>query len=111
MSILRLESTENSKIDSRFIEYIDLEVTNLGHEGFEFLILVYGPQGPTFRGLHFVGPGKVVFIPQIVTAYTPFDFSIVTNINTYAYTGMTMRAWNYGRNVAIFTQEDAVRNN
>jgi hypothetical protein len=111
MSILRLEAAENSKIDSRYVEYVDLEVTNLGSEGFDFLVLVYAPYGPIFRGLHHVSPGSPVFIPQIVTAYNPFSFLVITNINTYSYTALTMRAYNYGTNVAIFTQEDAIRNN
>lgn len=111
MSILRLEAAEYSKIDSRYIEYIDLKLINLGIEGFEFLILAYAPQGPIFRGLYHVSQGSDVFIPQIITSYNPFYLLIVTNINTYASTGLTMRAWNYRRNVAIFTQEDSVRNN
>lgn len=111
MSILRLVAAEYSKIDSRYIEYVDLEVTNLGYEGFDFLVLVYAPDGPIFRGLHHVSPSTTIFIPQILTANIPFDLQIITNVNTYAYTGVTLRASNYGRNVAIFTQEDASRNN
>jgi len=41
MSILRLNSVEHGKIDSRFIQAFDLELCNLGSEGFEMLITVY----------------------------------------------------------------------
>jgi len=109
MSILRLNSVEHGAIDSRFIQAFDLELCNLGSEGFEMLITVYTPQGLLYRGLYHLAQGVSVIIPRITTQFSPFQLIMVTNINKYDTTSVTVRAWNGVHPVAIFTQEEAVR--
>ncbi|WP_410771909.1 hypothetical protein [Fontibacillus sp. BL9] len=109
MPILRIKSMENGKVDSRYIQSLDLELSNLGRESFEFLLLGYAPKGLVYRGLHHLGQGSTVFIPRINTDYAPFDLLVVTNASTYMTTGLTLKAWNQEQYVALFTQEDAIR--
>ena len=108
MSILRIKSAVNSKIDPRYIQSLTLELTNYG-ESFEFLLLGYAPQGPIYRGLYYLEQGGTFSSSRIMTQYDPFDLIIVTNAPTYEHTGLTLFAWNDGQHVAIFTQEDAIR--
>ncbi|WMT40188.1 hypothetical protein RE628_23380 [Paenibacillus sp. D2_2] len=111
MSILRLISDDYGVINSRFIQAFDLELCNLGNEGFEMLITVYTPQGLLYRGLYHLAQGVNVVIPRITTQFSPFQLIMVTNINQYDMTAVTLRAWNGANPVAIFTQEEAVRIN
>lgn len=111
MSILRLNSVNHGAVDSRYIQAFDLELCNLGGEGFEMLVTVYTPSGLLYRGLYHLAQGVSVIIPRITTQFLPFQLIMVTNINKYDTTAVTMRAWNGGQPVAIFTQEEAVRIN
>jgi hypothetical protein len=111
MSILRLNSVDNGTVDSRFIQAFDLELCNLGNEGFEMLITVYTPQGLLYRGLYYLAQGINVAIPRITTEFSPFQLVMITNTDKYDTTAVTLRAWNGTYPVAIFTQEQAVRIN
>ncbi|MCA1296079.1 hypothetical protein LBW89_24020 [Paenibacillus sp. alder61] len=109
MSTLRIKATENGKIDSRYIQTVDVSLTNLGGNGFEFLLLGYGPYGLIHRRLYHLGQGESVTIPKIMTEHAPFEILVVTNAPNYDRTGLTLFARNQQETVAIFTQEDAIR--
>ncbi|MNN84072.1 hypothetical protein D3C81_2011920 [compost metagenome] len=78
---------------------------------FDMLILGYAPEGLVYRGLYHADPGTAVGIPPIVTNYRSFEVHVITNINSFSGTGITMRAWNNGALAAVYTQEDAIRAN
>ncbi|WP_334075753.1 MULTISPECIES: hypothetical protein [Paenibacillus] len=109
MSTLRIKAMENGKIDSRYIQAVDISLTNLGGDSFEFLLLGYAPQGLIHRGLYHLGQGDTVTIPTIKTRYAPFEILVVTNALDYHTTALTMFARNQQETVAIFTQDDAIR--
>jgi len=111
MSILRLDSVDYGVVDSRFIQAFDLELCNLGQEGFEMLVTVLTPQGLLYRRLYHLAQGVNVVIPRITTQFSPFQLIMVTNSNKYDMTAVNLRAWNGTYPVAIFTQEQAIRIN
>ncbi|MET3548797.1 hypothetical protein ABID47_005429 [Paenibacillus favisporus] len=109
MSILRLESAANTPIDCRYIQSLDLEISNQGIEPFEMLIHGYGEKGLFHLGLIHVGAGQTVAVPDIVTNHSPFQIVLVTNINSFAHTGVIFRVKYQGMLIAVYTQEDTVR--
>lgn len=109
MSILRFESAAFAPIDCRYIQSIDLEISNYGMEPFEMLIHGYGEKGLFHLGLIHAGSGQTVAVPDIITDHAPFQFVLVTNINSFAHTGVVFRVKDQGNLVAVYTQEDTVR--
>ncbi|MCY9694367.1 hypothetical protein [Paenibacillus alginolyticus] len=113
MSIFRLDSNENHAINSKYIQTVDLTLQNLGNEEFDTLIQGMNPRGTTFIYLYHLhnasAPNSVITIPNIYTNYEPFSLLLVTNINTYTTTAITMHVRSNGNLVALFTQEDYLR--
>lgn len=109
MSILRLEAAPFSPIDCRYIESCDIEVTNGGNEGFEMLVHGYGNQGLFYVQLIHVSPGSTVHLYHILTGYLPFQLVLVTNVNHYDHTWITVRVRDHGNLIALYTQEDTIR--
>lgn len=109
MSILRLEAAPFTPIDCRYIESVDVEVTNGGSNGFEMLVHAYGEQGLFYVQLIHVSSGAAVPLQNIVTGYMPFQLVLVSNVNEYAHTGVTLRMYNQGHLIALYTQEDTIR--
>ncbi|GIO33773.1 MULTISPECIES: hypothetical protein [Paenibacillus] len=109
MSILRLEAAPLTPIDSRYIQYVDLEILNTGMEGFEMLAHVYGEQGLQYIQLIHLNPGSAVPLHHMMTEHKPFQLVLVTNVNDFAHTAVTVRACNQGQLIAVFTQENMIR--
>lgn len=109
MSILRLVSNADGPINSRYIQSVDLEITNSGLDSFEMLIHGYGNEGLFYVGLIHAGAGEWVVLNDIMTNYSPFEFVLVTNINNLAHTGVVFNIKNQGVLIAVYTQEDTIR--
>ncbi|GIO66192.1 hypothetical protein NYE48_21025 [Paenibacillus sp. FSL M7-1455] len=109
MSILRLEAAPFAPIDSTYIQSVDLEICNVGTEGFEMLVHGYGEQGLFYVQLIHVGSGSTVPLYHMMTEHKPFQLVLVTNVNDYTHTAVTVRVRNQGNLVALFTQEDMFR--
>jgi len=109
MSILRLEAAPSAPIDSMYIQSVDLEIWNTGMEGFEMLVHGYGEQGLFYVHLTHVSPGAVVPLNHITTEHKPFQLVLVTNVNDYSHTAVTIKARDQGHLIALFTQEDMAR--
>ncbi|MWV46837.1 hypothetical protein GRF59_24820 [Paenibacillus sp. HJL G12] len=109
MSVLRLEAAPFAPIDCRYIESLDVEVTNGGSDGFEMLVHGYGNQGLFYVQLIHVSPGNSVSLHDIMTGYMPFQLVLVTNVNQYANTWVTVRVRDHGNLIALYTQEDTIR--
>lgn len=105
MSILRLESTPGGTIDSRFITSVDTVIQNLGPESFDILMQVFKEGNPLATTLHHVPAFSSTALPWVETERTGFNLLLVTNINSYASTGITMNARLYGEVVAVYSQE------
>lgn len=105
MSILRFEAVPGGTADSRYIEGIELAVSNIGSEPCEMLIQFERPGGIVFysRLSRFDGGEKQVI--GIGTGYAPFMLLIVTSGHSYLTTGITAKAVSRGAPVALFTQE------
>ncbi|GGA05489.1 hypothetical protein GCM10008018_59360 [Paenibacillus marchantiophytorum] len=113
MSIFRIDASESQAINSNYIQSIDITLQNLGHEEFDMLIQGTNPSGTTFTYLYHLNPvsaaNSVIHIPDIYTNYESFSLLLVTNINTYATTAVTLHMKSNGHVVAIFTQDNFVR--
>ncbi|MBE9916017.1 hypothetical protein G8C92_18545 [Paenibacillus donghaensis] len=109
MSIFRLESAPFSTIDCRYIESVDIEVTNSGSDGFEMLVHGYGNQGLFYVQLIHLSPGSTVPVYHMMTGYDPFQLVLVTNINNYACTEVIVRAKDHDYLIALYSQEDMIR--
>lgn len=109
MSILRLEAAPFAPIDSTYIQSVDLEIWNTGMEGFEMLVHGYSEQGLFYVQLIHVGPGSTVPLYQMMTEHKPFQLVLVTNVNDYSRTAVTVKVRNQGELVALFTQENMIR--
>ncbi|PZD93271.1 hypothetical protein DNH61_21735 [Paenibacillus sambharensis] len=109
MSVFRLEAAPYTKVDSRYIESVDLTVSNIGAEPYEMLIHGYKPEGVFHVGLIHVPVGAVMSIPGLMTQYSSFGLLLVTNYHTFHTTGITAHVKNHGAVVAVFTQEDFTR--
>lgn len=108
MAIMRLESVPYGTIDSRYITSVDTVIQNLGADGFDVLVQVYHQGNPYFAGLHHVSPYSAVTVP-VETHLAAFTLLLVTNINTYTTTAVTVYAKRYGELVAVYSQEDFYR--
>ncbi|CAM4251665.1 hypothetical protein [Paenibacillus tarimensis] len=109
MSVFRLEAAPNTKVDSRYIESVDLTITNIGSESFEMLIHGYKPEGVFHVGLIHVPVGAAISIPGLVTQYSPFSLLLVSNYHTFHTTGIAAHVKDQGAVVAVFTQDDFTR--
>lgn len=109
MSILRLGSTAYGPIDCRYIQSVDLEISNYGTESFEMLIHGYGDQGLFYIGLIHAESGETLPINDIMTHYAPFELVLVSNTNSVDRTYVTIRVKNHGSLIAVYTQEDTIR--
>ncbi|GAB6930269.1 hypothetical protein JCM10914A_42520 [Paenibacillus sp. JCM 10914] len=106
MSIFRLDAAEYGQIDARYIQAVDLVITNAGPDEFDVLIHGYSPHGVYHVGLVHVAPGLTSVIPNITNHNQPFSLLLVTNIN-YSYTTLiTLHAKNQGQIVAMYSQAD-----
>ncbi|MBB3131726.1 hypothetical protein FHS19_006449 [Paenibacillus rhizosphaerae] len=109
MSILRLGSTESGPIDCRYIQTVDLEITNHGWEPFDMLVQGYRSDGLFYVSLIHADPGQIVPVHGIMTNYTPFELVLVTNINVADYTAAVFMMKDRGNLIAVYTQNDADR--
>ncbi len=109
MSILRLEAAPFHPVDARYIDTLDLLVTNIGSESFDMLVHGYNPYGVFYVGQIQLDSGASVSIPGIGTYHMPFTLLLVTNYHTYHTTGVLLTAKNEGSVVALFNQEQFAR--
>ncbi|UKS27640.1 hypothetical protein LOZ80_01435 [Paenibacillus sp. HWE-109] len=113
MSIFRIHANENHPVNSRYIQSIDLTIQNLGAEEFDVLIEGMNWNGNSHLFLYHVysasQPNSVRTITDLFTNYEPFSLQLVTNIQSDQYTAITMQAKHNGSVIAIFTQEDFLR--
>lgn len=109
MSIMRLETMAGGKIDPTYITSMDLSVQNLGPEEFDFLLHMYYNGAIGYVALHHVPAYGSVWVPDIPTNQIPFSMLLVTNINSYATTGIITYAKLQGNVVAVYSQEDFIR--
>lgn len=106
MSIFRLDAVEYGNIDARYIQSVDLTITNAGAEEFDVLIHGYHPQGVYYVGLVHVGAGSTVYVPHIKNHNMTFSLLLVTNINYTYSTLVTVHAKNQGQLVAVYSHSD-----
>ncbi|ANA82288.1 hypothetical protein PVOR_15024 [Paenibacillus vortex V453] len=106
MSIYRLDAVEYGHIDARYIQSVDLTITNAGAEEFDVLIHGYHLYGVYYVGLVHVGAGSTVFVPNITNHNTAFSLLLVTNINYTHSTLITVHAKNQGQLVAVYSNSD-----
>ncbi|VTR59340.1 Uncharacterised protein [Actinobacillus pleuropneumoniae] len=106
MSIFRLDAVEYGNIDARYIQSVDLTITNAGPEVFDVLVHGYHPQGVYHVGLVHVGVGSTVFVPNITNHNIAFSLLLVTNINYSHSTLVTVHAKNQGQLVAVYSHSD-----
>lgn len=111
MSIMRLESVPYGTIDSRYITSVDTVVQNLGPDAFDVLMQVYHDNNPYYAVIHHVPPYGSVALPGMETHQVAFSILLVTNINSYTTTGVTVYAKLQGAVVAVFSQENFHRLN
>ncbi|MEK3735084.1 hypothetical protein MKX64_21980 [Paenibacillus sp. FSL M8-0334] len=103
MSIFRLDAVEHGVIDSRYIQSVDITITNAGPDPFDVLIHGYNPYGVYYVSLTHVGVGATVVIPEVANHNLSFSLLLVTNINYSHSTVITVQAKNQGQLVAVFS--------
>lgn len=106
MSIFRLDAVEYGQIDARYIQSVDLTITNAGTEDFDVLIHGYHPHGVYYVGLTHVAVGNTVNVPNITNHNMAFSLLLVTNINHAFTTLVTLHAKNEGQLVAVYSHSD-----
>jgi|GEM_PF-1852099 len=106
MSIFRLDAVEYGRIDARYIQSVDLTITNTGGEDFDVLIHGYHPHGVYYVGLVHAAAGATVTVPDITNQNITFSLLLVTNINYTYSTQITVHAKNQGQLVAVFSNSD-----
>lgn len=109
MSIMRLESVPYGQIDSRYIDAVDVVVHNAGTEGFDVLMQMFHQGSPFHMAIHNVPPYQAVALPTVATSQGGFSLLLVTNINTYAHTVITVYAKQNGVLIAVFNQDHFIR--
>lgn len=106
MSIFRLDAVEYGHIDARYIQSVDLTITNAGPDEFDVLVHGYLPQGVYYVGLVHVAAGATVYVPEIANHHITFSLLLVTNINYTHSTLITVHAKNQGQLVAVYSHSD-----
>lgn len=109
MSIMRLESMEYGRIDSRYIQTIDLTIQNLSDRVFDVLVQAHHPTGVFYVTLRSVPAFNAVNLTDLYTEQLPFSLLLVTNVNNLGATGILLQAKQAGSVVAVYTQEDFQR--
>ena len=110
MSIFRLEGQVNAPVDSRYVSSLDITITNIGNRGFDILVHLLHQGELAYEMLNHVkeGYGTLSFT-DLNTYNQPFSLLLVSNLNSFHTTGITVVAKQNQITVAIFSQEDFVR--
>ncbi|AZN39628.1 hypothetical protein [Paenibacillus albus] len=106
MAIFQLAVAPGAKVDSRFVESVELTVMNESRRTFDILVQVSHNGAPFFESLQELPSGSGAYIPAVPTNYTPFNLLIVTNYFTYDTTTVTLIVRSKGLLLAIFTDKD-----
>ncbi|SEP13523.1 hypothetical protein [Paenibacillus sp. OV219] len=106
MAIFQLAVAPGAKVDSRFVESMELTVMNESSRTFDMLVQASHNGALFFESLQELKPDSGANFPSVPTNYTPFNLLIVTNYFTYDTTTVTLIVRSKGVLLAIFTEKD-----
>ncbi|WP_342415306.1 hypothetical protein NST83_19190 [Paenibacillus sp. FSL R10-2782] len=112
MSVFQLVADANARIDSRYINSLDVVIQNPGSRVYEALMIGYCGDDKIHLSLNQIKTVPLVYstinINDVRTSYLPFRLEVITNINQPDSTAMVVYAKNEGNLVAVFTEQDFV---